>query len=62
MFSKGDWTNWSHKISETTEIIIDITPSYRIDNLPKRFNESLLKKTEMTMKESDNVRKKLNNT
>ena len=27
-----------------TEIINDTIPSYRIDNLPERYNETLLKK------------------
>ena len=60
-FSKGDTTNWSYKLYLTTEIIIDTIPSYKIDNLSERYNESLLKKTELTMKENDNVKKKLNN-
>ena len=35
-FSKGDTTNWSHKLYKITEIINDTIPSYRIDNLPER--------------------------
>ena len=61
-FSKGDTTNWSYKLYKITENINDTIPSYRIDNLPERYNESLLKKTELTMKENDNVMKKLNIT
>ena len=61
-FSKGDTTNWSYKLYKITEIINDNIPSYRLDNLPERYNESLLKKTELTMKENDNVMKKLNIT
>ena len=57
--SKGDTTNWSHKLYKITEIINDTIPSYHIDNLAERYNESLLKKTELTMKENNNVRKKL---
>ena len=30
--------------------------------LPERFNEVLLKKTDLTMKENDNVKEKLNIT
>ena len=60
-FSKGDTTNWSYKLYKVTEIIKDTIPSYHIDNLPERYNESLLKKTELTMKENDNVMKKLRN-
>ena len=59
-FSKGDTTNWSYKLYKITEIINDTIPSYRLDNLPERYNESLLKKTVLTMKENDNVMKKLN--
>ena len=59
-FSKGDITNWSYKLYKITEIINDTIPSYRLDNLPERYNESLLKKTELTMKENNTVMKKLN--
>ena len=44
-FSKGDTTNWSYKLYKITEIINDTIPSYKINNLPERYNESLLKKT-----------------
>ena len=59
-FSKGDTTNWSYKLYKITEIINDTIPSYRLDNLPERYNESLLKKTVLTMKENNTVMKKLN--
>ena len=59
-FSKSDTTNWSYKLYKITEIINDTIPSYHIDNLKERYNESLLKKTELTMKESKDVMKKLN--
>ena len=58
-FSKGDTTNWSFKLYKITEIINDTIPSYKIDNLSERYNESLLKKTELTMKENKDVMKKL---
>ena len=58
-FSKGDTTNWSYKLYEITEIINDTIPSYKIDNLKERYNESLLKKTNLTMKENNSVMKKL---
>ena len=58
-FSKGDTTNWSYKLYKITEIINDTIPSYHIHNLPERYNVSLLKKTELTMKENENVIKKL---
>ena len=58
-FSKGDTTNWAYKLYKITELIIDTIPSYRIDNLPERYNETLLKKTMLTMKENNSVMKKL---
>ena len=60
VFSKGDTTNWSYKLYKITEIINDTIPSYKIDNLPERYNEALLKKTELTLKGNYNVMKKLN--
>ena len=59
MFSKSDTTNWSYKLYKITEIINDTVPSFKINNLSERYNESLLKKTELTVKENDNVMKKL---
>ena len=59
-FSKGDTTNWSYKLYKILEIFNDTIPSYHIDNLKERYNESLLKKTELSMKENNSVMKKLN--
>ena len=59
-FSKGDTTNWSYKLYKIKEIINDTVPSYRIDNLKERYNEVLLKKTELTMNEYKDAMKKLN--
>ena len=59
-FCKSDTTNWSYKLLKIAEIIIDTIPSYRINNLPERYNESLLKETEITLKENRDVMKKLN--
>ena len=58
-FSKGDTTNWSYKCYKITEIIKDTIPSYYIDNLSERYNESLLKKADLTLKENNTVMKKL---
>ena len=44
--------NFSEKINDTI-------PSYHIDNLPKRSNEALLEKTELSMKEDDSVMRKV---
>ena len=59
-FSKGDTTNWSYKLYKITEIINDTIESYKINNLKERYNEALLKKTELTMKENESVMKALN--
>ena len=59
MFSKGDTTNWSYNLYKITEIVNDTIPSYKIKNLPERCNQSLLKKTNLTMKENNSVMKKL---
>ena len=59
-FSKGDTTNWSYKLYKIIEIINDTIPSYLLDNLPERYKESLLKKTDLTLKENNSVMKKLN--
>ena len=58
-FSKSDTTNWSYNLYKITEIINDSIPSYHIDNLPERYNEALLKKTELKLKENNTVMKKL---
>ena len=57
--SKGDTTKWSSKLYKITEVINDTIPSYRLDKLPERYNEALLKKTELTIKENNSVMKKL---
>ena len=49
----------SYKLYKVTEIINDTLPSYHIDNLPERYNEALLKKTDLTLKENNTVMKKL---
>ena len=42
-FSKSDMTNWSYKLYKTTESINNTIPSYRIDDLPERYKDFLLK-------------------
>ena len=61
-FSKTDTTNWSYNIYKITEFVNDTLPSYRLDSLPERYKEALLKKTELSMKGNDSVMKKLNVT
>ena len=58
-FSKGDTTNWFYKLYKITQVVNDTIPTYRLDKLKERYNESLLKKTDLSMKENDNVMKKL---
>ena len=58
-FSKGDTTNWSYKLYKIREIINDTIPAYKIENLPERYTEALLKKTDLTLKENKDVMKKL---
>ena len=45
-FSKSDTTNWSHNLYKTTDIVNDTEPSYKKDNLPERYKEVFLKKTD----------------
>ena len=52
-------TNWSYKLYKISEIIHCTNPSDKINNLPERYNESLLKKTDLTLKENDAVMKKI---
>ena len=61
-FSKSDTTIWSYILYKITEITNDTIPTCHKDNLPERYNEALLKKPELTMKENDSVMKKLNIT
>ena len=59
-FSKGDTNNWSYKKYKITEFVKVSKSIYKTHNLLERYNESLLKKTELTIKENDSVLKKLN--
>ena len=59
-FSKSDTTNWSYQLYRISEIVNDTIANYHIDNLPERYNEALLKKTELTLKQNKDVMKKLN--
>ena len=59
-FSKGDTTNWSNKLYMITEVIHETIPSYHIDFLPERYNQSILKKSKLTLDENDQVMSNLN--
>ena len=43
-----------------TEVSHDTIPTYRIDYLPERYNENLLRSTNLTLDEKKQVMKKLN--
>ena len=60
VFSKSDSTNWSYKLYTITKISHDTNPSYRIDYLPERYNESLLLPSKLTLDENNQIMKKLN--
>ena len=61
-FSKGDTTNWFYKLYKITEITNDPLPSFIFENFKERYNEALLKKTDLTIKENNSVMKNLNIT
>ena len=60
IFSKRDTTTWSYKLYKITETINDTIPIYHIDNLPERYSEALLIKTNLTIQENKAVMKALN--
>ena len=60
LFSKFDSTNGSYNLYKITEIIDDTIPSYRINNLPERYNQNLLQKSRLTLSENTKIMKKLN--
>ena len=60
VFSKADSTNWSYKLYTLTEVIHDTIPTYRIDYLPERYNESLLIPTKLSLEQNNYVMKELN--
>ena len=56
-FSKEVTTICFYQLNKITEIFIDTILSYPLDNLPKRYKKSLLKKTNLTMKENIDIMK-----
>ena len=60
VFSKRDCANWSYILYTINEILHDTIPTYRIDYLPERYNEQLLKSTKSTLQQSGQVLKNLN--
>ena len=59
-FSKSDTTNWSNKVYKNLEKFNDTIPRYKLDILKERYNEALLKRTKLTMKQDISIMKKLN--
>ena len=49
--SKSNTTNWRYKIYIITEIVNDTVPSYKVDEIQERYNQALLKKTQVTLRE-----------
>ena len=60
VFSKGDSTNWSHKLYTITQKRHDTMPSYRIDYLTERYNENLILPTKLSLDENNKNMKELN--
>ena len=60
LFSKGDSTNFSYNLNIITEVKHDTIPSYRINYLPKRYNQIFLQPTNLSLEENNQVMKKLN--
>ena len=56
-FSKSNSTSYSLKLYKFTEVFNDTIPSYRIDKLSEGYNEALLTKTNLTLKEKKMLRK-----
>ena len=59
-FSKGDTTNCSYELYKISKGVKGTMPSYCINDLPERYNEVLLRKKKITLKENKKVMKKLN--
>ena len=59
VFSKGDSTNYRHKLYTITEVIHDTIPAYRIDYLSERYNENLLLPTKLSLEENNKIMKEL---
>ena len=54
-FSESDSTIWSYNFYTITEEIHDTFPTYRIDYLPEKYNEHLLRLTNLALEENNEV-------
>ena len=59
VFSQVDSTKWSKTFQAVTQITDDTIPSCRIDYLPKKYKEFLLRPINITLDENNLVIKKL---
>ena len=62
VFNTADSTNLFYKIYTKTEVLHDTIPSYRITFLPERYKENLLRSTNLTLDENNQVMSKTNLT
>ena len=60
VFSKGYSTKWSYKLYTITQKLHDTIPSYRIDHLNKRYNQNLLRPTNLYLNENNKIMEELN--
>ena len=60
VLSKRDSTNHRHELYTVTQMIYDSIPTYRINYLPERYNENLMRSTKLTLEENNQVMEKLN--
>ena len=57
-FSKGDATSGSHKLYAIKEFINHTIPLYHLIDLPDRYSQAMLKKSELLVEENQQVMKK----
>ena len=60
VFGKGDSTNYSYKVYTITEVKHVAILSSRINYLPERYNQNILRPTILALGENNQVMKKLN--
>ena len=60
VFNKGESTKWSYNLCTITKVIHDTNSSYKIDYIPERYKENLLKPTELSSEANNQVVKEVN--
>ena len=58
-FSKADKTNWCFMLFEIAENINGTITRYRAEDLTERYDEALLEKAKLTLKENERIMKAL---